>query len=406
MPNYGKSRPTYVTDLLIAKVSSDGRPPSLKYAEELGISYKKLLGIYRWLGLPTVVVRQQNKARDLQLCRQALRANPHARVCDLAKLTGRHPVSLSELLRTERLREFTPQLKPQEVAECTSLISTTYGRQTRAEILEATGLSVSQYNRLRSNLNLPARGTAAYAQRSSWVNSFFFKDWASSVDVAYVLGLLWADGCLHIRDHKHPRANPQATLSLGLVDGDMVRKVGSLMGSKYQLYVTEKNRYPKVINGVNVKESKETTLLAIPNRQIADDLLALGFSPRKSQAACLPPYNSSHTEDLRRAFMRGYFDGDGWQCATPFGPYRIGAVFTSVEQAEACLCLLPPPFNVRKVYQRQPMICVVNWNMQPALELAHWLYKDSDLHLKRKYTKYRLACMKYDQVPVTMKVGF
>lgn len=108
--------------------------------------------------------------------------------------------------------------------------------------------------------------------------------------MAYWLGFLFADGCVH--DSKG-----QVAIELRCTDHDQVQKFKTAMGSTYKLglYKTSRGHFCKAQH-------------YIYSHQMVSDLIALGCVPRKSLVLDWP---KNMPDKYAHHFVRGYFDGDG-----------------------------------------------------------------------------------------------
>jgi hypothetical protein len=123
------------------------------------------------------------------------------------------------------------------------------------------------------------------------VNEKFFNEW--SIEMAYVLGFLFADGCL-TRCVKF-QSQDYYQLQITIMDLDLLNKIKELMKSEHPI-LPRRNSNGKIIYGITIGREK-----------ITQDLIKLGLTPRKSLIAKFPDM----PEELIKHFIRGYFDGDG-----------------------------------------------------------------------------------------------
>jgi len=114
------------------------------------------------------------------------------------------------------------------------------------------------------------------------INERFFEAW--SKEMAYVLGLLYADGNMN----KHKRS-----FSLSLKDKNFLERIRSALNSTHPI---KKSKIQELYN------------LVIGNTKMSEDLLKLGLIPRKSLKIKFPNIPDIYISH----FIRGYFDGDGF----------------------------------------------------------------------------------------------
>lgn len=152
--------------------------------------------------------------------------------------------------------------------------------------------------------------------RVSWLNSrkyaidetFFEK--IDTPNKAQVLGLVYADGGLWLKNY---------TLRIALKDTD----VAYLEQVRLAMHCDKPLRFKE-------ETQRERTyrcyVLDVSSRKMSGDLLALGVTPNKSLTLQAP--NAQWLpKDLRRDFIRGYFEGDG-SIYKQRNCYRIGIVGT------------------------------------------------------------------------------
>lgn len=142
------------------------------------------------------------------------------------------------------------------------------------------------------------------------VNEDFFKVW--SPEMAYVLGFFCADGAMTV----NPRGSKY--IDFDIADKDLLFEIKKSLASAHP--IKERRR-----------SNSLTYRLQIGSKIMFNDLLALGFTPKKTFRFSIP----NIPEGLFGHFIRGYFDGDGsvWsglvhkERKTPFAALRT--LFTS-----------------------------------------------------------------------------
>lgn len=120
------------------------------------------------------------------------------------------------------------------------------------------------------------------------VNSNFFKEWSS--EMAYVLGFFAADGCM-IKNNRGAHF-----IEFHITDKELLMKIREVMGSDHKISLRSSKG-----------NEKERHRLQIGSKEMYNDLLKLGFSPRKTKTVRLPMIPEKYFSH----FVRGYFDGDG-----------------------------------------------------------------------------------------------
>jgi hypothetical protein len=143
----------------------------------------------------------------------------------------------------------------------------------------------------------------------------FIKSWSPAM--AYVLGLLFTDGCLVPGSNRAPDSKTNRTVSsvkLAAKDAEVVEKTRALLSSNHLLHHSAKQG----IRG-------ETSELEISSEELFEDLLLLGLEPRKSLTIVFPDV----PRDCLRHFIRGCWDGDGTVYLEQNNPARGCAGFVS-----------------------------------------------------------------------------
>jgi intein/homing endonuclease len=136
------------------------------------------------------------------------------------------------------------------------------------------------------------------------VNDRFFSEWSPAM--AYVLGFIYADGCLI--EHK----NGYNGLDITSKDLGLLRLIKKHLESEHKISSKERGYR-----------------LQIRNKNIYKDLLACGLIPRKSKIISFPDI----PKKFAGHFIRGLFDGDGsvmvWRESRWRRTWQIRASFTS-----------------------------------------------------------------------------
>jgi hypothetical protein len=116
----------------------------------------------------------------------------------------------------------------------------------------------------------------------------FFNTWTP--DMAYVLGLFAADGCMY--------QNTRGSCYLGFTSSDqqLISVVKELMGLSNNIEMRQRS-----------SRWKTSYTLQIGSHTLFKCLLSLGFTPRKSKTLKFPEI----PRKMLGHFIRGYFDGDG-----------------------------------------------------------------------------------------------
>jgi hypothetical protein len=123
--------------------------------------------------------------------------------------------------------------------------------------------------------------SSPHSHRTYGINENFFKTWTS--EMAYVVGLWWADGCL---PNKY-----RATITLHKNDGYLLEQIRKEIGSDKPIY-----------------NYKNASTLDMTYVEIAGDISIIGGKPNKSKNMNMP---IGLPKKFIPDFIRGLWDGDG-----------------------------------------------------------------------------------------------
>jgi len=180
----------------------------------------------------------------------------------------------------------------------------------------------------------------------------FFRVW--SPKMAYVLGFWWADGYM-----RHRKDNGAHIVEIASNDREHLLTMANLIGGSYS--------FRKVVATGNCYD------VEFCNRELYDDLLALGGMPNKSNVIGFPAVPS----DLLVHFVRGFVDGDGtlaWNGDRPVlqiysGSHQLlGDMAVAIEEQTG----IPVPNIVAN-----RALWYLKWSTIRAKCLAAWLYIDN-----------------------------
>ncbi|UCH98706.1 MAG: helix-turn-helix domain-containing protein [Candidatus Aminicenantes bacterium] len=205
------------------------------------------------------------------------------------------------------------------------------------------------------------------------INETFFEPSNWSPGMAWVLGLLFADGNME-------KSNPVFRLSQRTPDG--LWKVLNLMRSSHTIAIKEKKSYKGVISGkiYNFK---------VWNKKIYNDLLNLGLKPAKStdmKFPRIPPEYMNH-------FIRGLYDGDGSFYINRFdgtiiSQYRNG----SLDFITTVTAILQKELNIPITIHRNEKFNTYYIKIsQKIKELVNYLYMNAHeaIYLTEKYNNIK-----------------
>jgi len=238
------------------------------------------------------------------------------------------------------------------------------------EIAKKYNISIAILRRFLSLNNL---SRSVYRKYS--INEEYFDDMNSS-NKAYVLGLLYADGCLHKNQNL-------VRLALQASDLTLLEIISKEMGNTRPLFYGK----PNVIKDTNYTSSGYYSL-DIQSLKLRKSLELLGLHPNKSIDLEFP---INLCDSLIFHFIRGYFDGDGnisnpqksRQCvASLLGTFNFLSVIKKLLEKEEVICTLS---YIKKTKCTYSLTLTGKENIKKFGEL---LYENADLYLDRKQEKF------------------
>ena len=199
---------------------------------------------------------------------------------------------------------------------------------------------------------------------------------------AYILGLLYADGC------NHPEHNC-ITLSLQECDKGVVEFVRDEIEYEGPIrvnYLSKKN--PKY---------KDQYMLCINDEYMSKQLETLGVIKAKSLILQFPTFLD---DGLIPHFVRGYFDGDGCivydekhqKCHTKTaGTKEFCDTLSKILTSMNCKHNIVHP----KQCKDNNTFVLQTCGNKSSFKLLSWMYDNDEFHMERKYQKYLYAKEKY-----------
>ena len=196
----------------------------------------------------------------------------------------------------------------------------------------------------------------------------FFEEWTP--ESAYIFGFIAADGHLFHESGQEKKSALQ--FEIASYDIDILEKI------------KEKLQY----EGPLCNTKRDTVKLQINNKKIIEDLIKKGI-PKTNKTFNLE-YPKGLPNNLSNHFVRGLFDGDG-------SVYKHGntprfQLLGTRKILEDIKKKLPVDTSNNSIYDRNAQNCNV-YSLQisgnKSKEIFEWMYKDSTIHLDRKYNKYQ-----------------
>lgn len=204
----------------------------------------------------------------------------------------------------------------------------------------------------------------------------------NSPNKAYVLGLIYADGC-------NNRKHNSLTISLQEEDRDLLERVKNEIeyeGDLRLIPLHEKN-----------ENYKNQYVLCINDEYISEQLEKLGVVNSKSLILKFPTFLN---ESLYSHFLRGYFDGDGciyYDQKRDKSQVHIVGTYEFCSMVSNILNTLDCKHNIYHPKQSGESNTYVlrTCGNKSSYTFLSWMYKDADIKMERKYRKYLDFCNIY-----------
>lgn len=192
------------------------------------------------------------------------------------------------------------------------------------------------------------------------INKDFFKVWTP--EMAYVFGYWFADGNISC-------VNQRYRFRISSNDLEQLEKIKVLMSSNHKIHHRKDTR----------KYRDRNHMFNVSCKEIYDDIVKLGGTERKSLIAKFPYVPDVYVSH----FIRGFYDGDGGIFLRDYNAPTISFIGTR-EFLEEMMKRLP---YKAKFYTHFKM-SVINYAFEYARDVLDYMYKDSTIHLDRKFKLY------------------
>jgi hypothetical protein len=219
--------------------------------------------------------------------------------------------------------------------------------------------------------------------RKHKLNENFF-DEIDSEEKAYFLGFLYADGCNLLHRNR-------ISLSIHEKDYEILKKLNDLIYEKNTIKITKNdiNKITHFINGKSVRFTGNTASLIINSKHISSLLNNIGMTPKKSLTLKFPEWLNPM---LYNHFIRGYFDGDGsiMKMTNKNISFRV-KIASSEFFCRTLKDIIQSNLNIKigGEFIQNKMSTIKTSGIYSTKILCDWLYKDSKIHMNRKYKLYQ-----------------
>lgn len=203
------------------------------------------------------------------------------------------------------------------------------------------------------------------------MNTTIFKN-IDTEEKAYWLGFIYADGSV---DDRHKRLK----VTLSDVDQHHLLKLKEFLGHDKPLYRYEE----KTFNLNSDYICKPQVELSVYSVELFNSLQLFGIIPNKTYNFCLDI--SLIPNHLHKHFWRGMIDGDG--CIVSTDKSRVLQLTGHKEVCEMFLDHIKQHFDTKSSILPDGSVFTVKFSKTLAGKIARYFYKDSTVHLERKYEK-------------------
>lgn len=258
----------------------------------------------------------------------------------------------------------------------------TVGSQVLAERFGCTQSCIrNKASQLGIRTNHQARNGSIKASKSSSIDLSFFDSWTP--ESAYVLGYIWADGCIRTEDGKPSGLDFICTAEDSHILYDLrrvLKSTATVRHSPARQWFAKSGKYQG-----RLRTTKAIARLGICSTVLAEKLIRdHGLAPRKSTSNL--PYPANVPDHLLHHFVRGNFDGDGSiHCRGPrFTVYICGSI-RFIRGLVSHIKGVLPSLQKPSLSESNDGLLRATWTAKPeVLRLREWLYQDATIFLNRK----------------------
>lgn len=236
------------------------------------------------------------------------------------------------------------------------------------------------------------------------LNEKFFSTWTPQM--AYMLGFIAADGCLH--KYVDKINSYLISIQLNSKDRHILESFNKMIGSDRPIRTIPKSE-SVAKNGKTYKKGEQSGW-CINSAQIAQDLMRLHIHPRKSWTAEWP---GDYPPEFMHHYVRGFFDGDGSihliKHPSQTSKY-IGVNFCGPEQyllglKAALEPIIGKPYGyMRPVKVKSGIYYQLVYSGAATIKkMMDWMYEGStpETRLKRKYDIYTEFFKRFEEIELS-----
>lgn len=201
---------------------------------------------------------------------------------------------------------------------------------------------------------------------------------------AYILGFLMADGCV-CKSEQTKSAPDRLIINISIKDRDILEFIKKELECSYPIreYAPAESTY----------SDNMMCSLTINSMQLCKDLIAHGVIPNKTGKETFPKLPIK----LKRHFIRGFLDGDGWITTQKEGLTKTIGFISNYEMlsdlkneisSEIYVYGSAPIKEDYRENRKNKNIYTLTYSHKDDIrQLKQYLYKNANFYLERKYSK-------------------
>lgn len=248
-------------------------------------------------------------------------------------------------------------------------------KKSIATISKELNHSISAVNKSLKELNYTPRNN-----REQALKYFFNENYFKTIDCehkAYWLGYICADATIY---NKTNTDSGILKIETKKEDEEIVQKFKQDIDSTHNIKHYKNKHF----------DNYECSRLVLKSNKLVENLQLYGIGSNKSLTLQFP--NNMKQSQFLNAFIRGYFDGDGSICLYSTGIFDIKILGTKsfledIKTLTNIQCRISQPKG--NIYELR-----ISKNKERKKFLT-FIYKNSTIHLQRKFERYKLFMQKY-----------
>lgn len=191
-------------------------------------------------------------------------------------------------------------------------------------------------------------------------NEYYF-DNIDTNNKAYLLGFLYADGCIN--------KNNVISFTIHQKDKEIL-----------EMYIKEL----QATNKIDYIKEKQHVRISFCSKHMCDTLIKMGCGHNKTKSLSFPNIKDEYKYD----FIRGFMDGDGCICISNRGEYKyINLSFTGTLEMMQELKVIFKVNNKISFYKNAYTLHI--GKEKDVLRILKDIYNNAELFMSRKYYKYK-----------------